>query len=263
MIQCSRRQTESFSSSHDREKLFGSAWGGTMIRVAIVEDDSMYQEKISGFIRKYEAESGERFEISQFYDGYDIIDKYKMGYDMIFMDIQMKTMNGMAAAKKIRRIDQNVILIFITNMSQYATQGYEVEALNYILKPVTYFAFSQELAKAVKRLKRKSSSFITVMQNKGVLRLDVSRISYLESEGHQITVHTDDGVYSFRGTMKEMEEKLADKGFARCNSGYLVNLRYVEEIRQNFVTVAGEELQISRPRKKSFMETLTDYLGGK
>lgn len=234
-----------------------------MVKIAIVEDDSMYQQQLSRYIRSYEEESGEKFDISVFGDGYEIVEKYTANYDIILLDIQMKMMDGMETAKKIRKLDENVILIFITNMAQYAIQGYEVGALDYVLKPISYFAFSQELEKALKRLKIQNNSYLTVSQDKGILRLRTSRISYLESEGHNITVHADNGEYTFRGTMKEMEQKLQSEGFVRCNSGYLVNLRYVEEVKQNTVVVAGDELQISRPRKKAFMEELTDYLGGR
>lgn len=234
-----------------------------MIRIAIVEDDELYQKQLISYIRDYEKEKDEKFQISQFADGYHIVEKYSANWDIILLDIQMEFMNGMEAAKKIRRLDETVILIFITNMAQYAIQGYEVNALDYILKPISYFAFSQELDKAVKRLKMQNHNYLTVSCDRGVVRLNTSQISYLESRGHNILVHADQDVYTFRGVMKEMEQKLKKEEFARCNSGYLVNLRYVREVKQNMVLLPGEELQISRPRKKVFMEALANYLGGK
>ena len=214
-----------------------------MVKIAIVEDERAYQEQFFAYVKKYEAESGERMEISIFSDGYEIVEKYNASYDIIFLDIQLVVMDGMETAKKIRKLDENVILIFITNMAQYAIQGYEVNALDYVLKPVSYFAFSQELDKAVKKIKLRKGNSLLLLPDKGV--------------------YTEKGNYTFRKTMKEMEKKLDKDGFVRCNSGYLVNLRYVEEVNENIVTVAGEKLQISRPRKKIFMEALTDYLGGK
>lgn len=234
-----------------------------MVHIAIVEDEKRYQEQIHEYILRYEREYGEKIETHFFVDGDEILEHYAAVYDIIFMDIQMKRLNGMDTARKIRTLDENVILIFITNMAQYAIQGYEVNALNYILKPISYFPFSQELQKAVKRLRKKSENYITVMQEQGLVKLHTEQVGYVESLGHNLIVHSDVGNYTFRGTMKEMEEKLKDSGFVRCNSGYLVNLRYVQAVRQNTVLVAGDELPISRSKKKSFMEALTDYVGGK
>jgi DNA-binding LytR/AlgR family response regulator len=203
------------------------------------------------------------FELSSFFDGYDVVEKYQASYDIIFLDIQMKTMDGMKTAQKIRERDENVLIIFVTNMAQYAVRGYAVNALDYLLKPVNYFTFSQALDKACKRLKEKGSHYISIAQEGGMVRLDVAQISYLESNGHTMIVHAESGIYTFRATMKEMEQKLIEDDFVRCNSGYLINLAHVQQVRQNIVIVSGEELQISRPKKKAFMEALTDYLGGK
>ncbi len=234
-----------------------------MIRVAIVEDEQIYQNQFSHFIRRYDQEKGVHFELSSFFDGYDMVEKYQASYDIIFLDIQMKTMDGMKTAEKIRERDENVLIIFVTNLEQYAVRGYSVNALDYLLKPVNYFTFSQVLDKALKRLKEKDPHYISFAQGGGMVRLDTTQISYLESHGHTMAVHSESGVYTFRATMKEMEQKLSADHFARCNSGYLVNLAHVKQIQHNMVVVSGEELQISRPRKKAFMEAFTDYLGGK
>ncbi len=234
-----------------------------MVKIAVVEDEKKVQEQLVNYIEEYEKESGEKFEITEFSDGEQIVERYAGTYDIIFLDIEMKHTNGMEAARIIRKLDENVILIFVTNMASYAIQGYEVMALSYVLKPVNYFVFSQELAKAVKRVKSLETKYLTVTQDQGVVRLPLSQVSYLESEGHNIVIHSEQGTFSFRGTVKGMEEKLAGENFVRCNSGYLVNLEHVKRVNHNIAVVSGEELQISRPRKKAFMEALTNYLGGK
>lgn len=234
-----------------------------MIRIAVVEDDKNYQKQLVQYIQRYTKETGIETDIRLFNDGDMIIDNYAGNYDIIFFDIEMKRMNGMESARIIRKLDENVIIIFITNMAQYAIQGYEVSALDYVLKPIEYFAFSQEMEKAIKRLKTLEGYYLSIAQEQGIVRLDTREIKYLETQGHYILVHTEKKTYSFRETMKAAVRKMQDEHFVQCNSGYLVNLRYVESVRQNIVVVGGDELQISRPRRKEFMEALTNYLGGK
>jgi Response regulator of the LytR/AlgR family len=233
-----------------------------MIRIAIVEDDLRCMKQFCGYVKRYVEENKENIDIKTFQDGDDIVYEYKAIYDIIFMDIQMKVMDGMKAAQSIRKMDDNVILIFITNMAQYAIQGYSVNAMDFVLKPVSYFAFSEQLSKAIRRLKKKTRAYITIKQEGGIIRLDVTQITYIESQGHKILIHTENDIFITIGTMKNFEQQLMQHGYSRCNNCYLVNLKYVESIQQNMVTVAKEQLQISRPRKKAFMEELADFVGG-
>ena len=117
-----------------------------MARIAIVEDDPQEAAKLRGYAERYAAESGKPLEITLFSDGEDIVTDYRPEYDIIFLDIQMKRLDGMSAAERIRLLDADVVLIFVTNMAQYAIRGYAVDALDFLLKPVPYFAFSQEMA---------------------------------------------------------------------------------------------------------------------
>ncbi len=233
-----------------------------MIRIAIVEDDISYSCQFQKYIHKYSKESKELFDVSVFSDGNDIVWNYNSNYDIIFMDVQMQKLDGMSAARSIRKVDTNVVIIFITNMAQYAIQGYEVDAMNYILKPVNYFAFSQQLAKAVKQAKARMNFYINILHESSMVRLDVTRISYIESQGHTIIYHTEDGVFSTRDSLKQVEQKLSGRNFSRCNNCYLVNLRHVEKVKDHTIIVLGEELQMSRMKRKSFMTDLAVYVGG-
>ena len=214
------------------------------------------------YVRRYTRQYGTEFEVTVFADGVDILEDYRAVYDIIFLDVEMKHLDGMTTAERIRQMDADVILIFITNMAQYAIRGYSVGALDYVLKPVPYFAFSQQLLKAVARLEKRAKHYLTVPVEGGLRRLDTASIYYLESEGHRVHFYTDEGDFSAPGALKAFEEKLADCPFARCNSGYLVNLAQVRELRQSTVQVGPCELQVSRPKRKAFLAALTDYIGG-
>lgn len=233
-----------------------------MIRVAIVEDEAEIREQLMGYVQRYTRQYGTAFEVKTFADGLEILEDYRPAYDLILLDIEMKHLDGMETARRIRELDPEVMLVFITNMAQYAIRGYSVGALDYVLKPVPYFAFSQQLMKAVTRLEKRAKRYLTVPVEGGLRRLDTASIYYLESEGHRVHFYTDEGDFSAPGALKTFEEKLAACPFARCNSGYLVNLAQVRELRQSTVQVGPCELQVSRPKRKAFLAALTDYIGG-
>lgn len=233
-----------------------------MIRVAIVEDEAEIQEQLMGYVQRYTRQYGTAFEVKTFADGLEILEDYRPAYDLILLDIEMKHLDGMETARRIRELDPEVMLVFITNMAQYAIKGYAVGALDYVLKPVPYFAFSQQLQKVEEQLRRRTRHYLVVPVEGGLRRLDTSRIYYIESEGHRVHFYTEEGDFAAPGALKALEEKLADRPFARCNSGYLVNLAQVQAVQQNTVEVGPYELQVSRPKRKSFLAALTDYIGG-
>ena len=168
----------------------------------------------------------------------------------------------METARRIRERDGGVLIVFITNMAQYAIRGYAVGALDYVLKPVPYFAFSQQLQKALGQLEKRERHYLAVAVDGGMRRLDAAEIYYLESEGHKVHFYTEKEDFVVPGTLKNYEEKLVGRAFARCNSGYLVNLAQVSGVQQDMVQVGPYALQISRPRRKAFMAELADYIGG-
>ncbi|MDO4272083.1 MAG: LytTR family DNA-binding domain-containing protein [Eubacteriales bacterium] len=234
-----------------------------MIRVAIVEDNEKCQRSIHKFLEKYGKEYGEEFDITSYYDGIDIADEYIPQYDIILLDIQMKVMSGMDAAGIIRKRDPNVMIIFITNMPQFAIQGYDVDAKGFLVKPVYYVPFAKVITKALQVIKSNKKEYLVVEVKSRISRIDISEILYMECEGHYIHINLkNDEVLTVLLPMKEMEEKLSGKPFVRCNHGVLVNLNHVQSVDKNIIRVGKHELLISRPKKKGFMEALTKHMGG-
>ena len=159
-----------------------------MIEVAIVEDEDSYASQLVDFVNRYQTESGNYFKVTRFTDGDEITNGYKGQFDIILMDIEMKLMDGMTAAEEIRKLDQEVVIMFITNMTNYAIRGYQVDALDYVLKPVSYFAFSQKLGRAISKMKKSTGKIISVDMPSGVKKLDIDNIFYIESEGHNLNI---------------------------------------------------------------------------
>ena len=245
---------------YTKEKTEGEAL--RMTRIAIVEDEAAVREQLAGYVQRYTRQYGIQFEVTMFTDGVEILEDYRPVYDIIFLDVEMQHLDGMETARRIRELDSDVLLIFITNMAQYAIKGYAVGALDYVLKPVPYFAFSQQLQKAVNQLAKRTRHYLAVPVDGGMRRLDAATIYYIESEGHRVHFYTEDGDFSAPGALKALEEKLTGRLFARCNSGYLVNLAQVSGVQQNTVQVGPHELQISRPKRRAFLAALADYIGG-
>lgn len=235
--------------------------GTAMIRIAIVEDEELYIKELTGYLEEYRKSFGEEFEITVYRDGDGITSQYKGQFDIILMDIQMRFVDGMTAAEEIRKMDSEVVIIFITNMTQYAIRGYEVDAMDYVLKPVSYFAFSQKLSKAIARIRKRTRTYITIQVKGGILRLDAEDIYYIESSGHNLVFHTAGGDHLVPGTMKSVEEELEGLHFSRGNKCYLINLKHVEGVKDKCAIVKGEYLQLSRPRLNAFMQELTKYWG--
>ena len=133
-----------------------------MIRVAIVEAEAEVRELLIGYVQRYTQQYGTAVEVKTFADGVEILEDYRPAYDLFLLDIEMKHLDGMETARRIRELDPDVMLVFITNMAQYAIKGYAVGALDYVLKPVPYFAFSQQLQKAVNQLARRVRHYLAV-----------------------------------------------------------------------------------------------------
>ena len=176
------------------------------------------------------------------------------------MDIEMSFMDGMSAAEEIRKVDKEVVVIFITNMPQYAIKGYAVEALDYILKPVSYFAFSQRLSRAINRMKKREQKSLVIPIKGGTVRVDVNSIYYIESQGHDIIYHTASGDYVSYATMKDTEQALRELHFFRGSKWYLINLEHVDGLKDGCAKLkGGKTLPLSRGHKKAFMEALVQY----
>lgn len=126
-----------------------------MFKIAIVEDQEETRESLNRFVRQYAQEQGLQVEISLITDGAEIAEHYTPGFDIIFMDVEMPRLDGFGAAEAIRAVDTDVVLVFVTNMAQYAIRGYEVDALDYVLKPVNYYQFCTKLSRAIQRVQRR------------------------------------------------------------------------------------------------------------
>ena len=225
--------------------------------IAVVEDSAQDRAVLDSYLEKYQQEKNCHFQITHFSDG----DEIAGGYDLILMDIEMTFLDGMSAAEEIRRADPEVLIIFITNSPQYAIKGYAVQALDYILKPLSYYAFCQRMNHVRELLGRRQKHFLTVPCAGGVQKLDVSDIYYVEICDHDLLFHTKQGEVHSTGSMRDVEQKLPPENFFRSSKAYLVNLEHVDGIQDEDAIVNGERVQISRAKRKAFLAALNHYMG--
>lgn len=232
-----------------------------MINLAIVEDDIEAANLLEDFLQRYAQANDIKFNIVLFANGLSFLNGYNSNFDIVFMDIELPDLNGMKVAQKLRLIDETVTLIFVTNMAQFAVKGYEVSALDFLVKPVTYSNFSLKIQRALKHININSDNGISVKTDDGVKRISVNNIKYVEVMNHKLIYHTTDGDLQAYGQLVNIENSLCGFGFVRCNSCYLVNLRYVSSIKDFILEMDDDKLQISRARKKIVLQEMAKYLG--
>ena len=228
-----------------------------MLQIAIVEDEERYAAELEEYVRRYGAETSRQIKVTRYQDGEDLTEDYNGGFDILLMDIQMKFMDGMTAAEKIRERDQEVQIIFITNRNDYAIRGYEVDALDYVLKPVSYYIFARKLDRALAKIESRSGFALTINTKTGLRKIRTTDLYFVESDAHNLIYHTAKGDFVTRERMRDAEKALAEKGFFRSNKCYLVNLQHVDGIADGCCEVDGQKLLISRSRRNEFMAALT------
>ena len=221
-----------------------------MLKIAVVEDQQEVRDELCRFIRQYAAENSLQVEVLPIGDGAVIAEHYEPGYDIIFMDVEMPGLDGFGAAEKIRAVDADAVLVFVTNMAQYAIKGYEVDALDYVLKPVNYYQFCTKLSRAVQRVQRRRGGQVVLqLAGGGMQVLSTGDIYYLETHDRLLWYHTTKGEFSVRASLASAEKQLAQYHFSRCNQCYLVNLKYVKAVENDFVHVNTDRLEISRRQR--------------
>lgn len=171
-------------------------------------------------------------------------------------------MNGMDAAVELRKRDKTVSIIFITNLVQYAQRGYEVDAVSFLVKPVSYFDFSMKFKKALDIYVMNEERSITVNLPGGLCRISTDKLMYVEIINHRLYYHLIDGVIEMTGVLSAVEKELSGYGFLRCNKCYLVNPKFVVNVKGANVVVGNRTLQISRPRRAEFLAELANWFAG-
>ncbi len=233
-----------------------------MLHIAICDDEKDFVTHLTKLLKQYACEADEEIKVSAFYDGMELIDGYDTTIDLIFLDIQMKMVDGLRTAERIRQMDEKVGIIFLTTLTQCALEGYKYQAANYIIKPMKYVRLKAELEQWRKRSQRHDRPAIVVANDFGKYKIFLNTLQYVETFNRNLLLHTEqENIICYR-SMKELEQELVAHGFVRCHTSYIVNLFFVKGVNKLEITlVTGETIPISQPRRKQFMEQLAEYWG--
>ena len=233
-----------------------------MIQIAIIDDNKEEMQELKNQLNFVSEKMNMEFHIHCFLNGKDFLKKYRKQYDLLCLDIDMPSLDGIALADSIRKLDKHVLIIFITHMAQMAIRGYEVQAVDFVLKPVNRYSLLLKMERIAKTIQQRTGIDLVIPSVEGTVIFSSHDLYYVEVSNHDLFYHTTEGVYKQKASMKDIEKKLEKCSFIRCNNCYLVNLRRVSAVNKDEVRVGTEWLKISRSRKKAFLEVLTNYIEG-
>lgn len=234
-----------------------------MIRIAICEDEKEQQELLKNYIEKIFEGLSIKYSLDMFNSGEELLENYSKDIDLILLDIQLGEINGMDTARKIRVLDNNVEIIFITSLIEYALEGYKVRAYRYLVKPVKYDDIKENIINCIKELEIKNK-YIIIKKQGNQIKLDINEITYIEVQKETITIHTVNEIYKISGTMNNIEKEIDCSRFFRCHKSFLVNLEHIKIIKQYVAILENnEEVPVSRYRFKETKDKFFDLIEDK
>lgn len=229
-----------------------------MLKIAICDDERTVLEDISCRIRKMMPDC----EITTFFSGEALLEQGEC-FDIYFLDVQMKKMDGITLAGRLKEEKNKCAIVFISDAAEYAVDAFDVAALHYLVKPVSDQKLKEALERAVReaeRNKNREKKQIIVTVKGKHMTLNADHIIYLENDRRKIIAHTSQGNIIFYGVMQELEEELGN-GFYRCHRGYLINFSHVREYTKDSVMLTGgETVYLAKERYPDFVKTYTHYL---
>jgi DNA-binding LytR/AlgR family response regulator len=233
-----------------------------MLRIAIVEDEKVQAELLETMVSEWAVTESLFVHVKKYTSAESFLFSIddEVAFDILLLDIQMENMNGVELAKRLRKLKYEVIIIFITAIIDYVFEGYEVNALHYILKPINKQTLFNTLYKANK--KHKTSEFLLVTTKDKNIKIDMLEILYIEASIHDVIIHTLDDDYTVRMKFTDIKNKLDDR-FIATHRSFMVNLAYIKHItRTDAVLDNGDKIPLSRRLYQSVCKTFIEYHKG-
>lgn len=231
------------------------------MKIAICDDEKFYRDEIIKNLERYKEDYPE-MDILQFTCGEDLIASYNNGqnFDFLFLDIQMKDIDGVQTAQEIRKWDKYVILFFITSYVNFVSATFRVGAFQFLIKPIDERDFKEDFDRAIKQHKINHFKYI-VRYKESTITLEVKDVIYIEALNRHLFVVDKSNRYECIGKLKEEEKKLSSYGFVRCHQGFLVNMAYIKLIEKTFIVLKdGSQIPVSKRLRPSVMDVFNKYI---
>lgn len=232
-----------------------------MFTIIICEDEKAQREQIKKYLAPILNELKVLHEFIEYETGEQLLNNYSQKAQLIFLDIQMGKITGMETARKIREIDEEVDIIFLSGSTTYIQEGYEVNAKRYLTKPITIEEFIKQVKPCIQVALKKQEEYIWIKSGYSSYKVLMHDILYAETYGRKVNIHTKQKVYDTHISLGEIEKMLDKTQFFRCHRGYLVNLQFVEGIEKEYLSVWGNEIPISRFKIKELKKAVVETIG--
>lgn len=233
-----------------------------MLLISIVdhsqEDTTHLQELLEDYFRR----GGTAYAQRVYKSGMDFV-RSPENSDIVFLETQLDRLDGLETARIMRKLGSEAQLIFVSRRPELAIQGYAVDALDFLLKPLDPAAVSFALDKAVSRLERRSSTFLALKLPNGTASVCANDITYVEVFDHNLVYHTTGGDYTVRGRLSDVYEKLDHDKFIACNRSFIVNLRHVTAIGSDHVMLGSTKIPVSKSHRREIQTRFSAYLDKK
>lgn len=233
------------------------------MKIAICDDERIQTEQLTQKLSVFADARHKQFEITAFPSAEAFLFAYKENrdIDMLFLDIEMGDMNGIELAREVRKDNDSVQIVFITGYPDYIGEGYDVDALHYLLKPVSIDKLFEVCERALTCL-QKQPRFHLLPVGKEVVRVREKDILYAETQGHYLRLVTQKGEYRLRMTLPELATRLGD-GFFKCSRSFLAGLLHVARITKSSVILEdGTELPLGKGLYDGINTALIKFLRG-